>query len=405
MILNLLLEIGFTAIDENLQKLIDAMRTFPEEALMAQTTSYAKALGYLIALGLGSYECYMMILGRRGMDVMKILHIIIISLCITFSSWIADAAIYPGTALGDQAKELALAKNQEVKEYEIQVKTAQEKYLAMVDTVLNKAQAEKTTEENIAKSDEGGLFGIDIAGAVETFKNNMERRLQKWAIAIETKICEWLSIIIRFIGEVLFQVAYYGMLVAQNIFLQIMKFVCPIMFAISLAPPFRSAWSQWLAKFISISLWGFVVYMILYYVNFIMLYNLGLDLQQYQNLMGDLSETNFDWENVGAIGMQGLGTTCMYVVGLLVGVFCLKFVPDVASWMIPGGVGSPVGGAAVGAATGAAGMAASGASSVVGAAVGAAPGAASAVGSGAKTFANDMVSWRNAQINKSIGKL
>lgn len=371
MLLNLILDtIGFTTIDENLQNLIDKMNTFPDATLFSQFVAYAKILGLCIALGVGSYECYMMILGRRGMDVMKILHIIIISLCITASDWICEAARFPGDSLGEMAKTLALAKNEEVKEYELQIQDAQRKYLAAMDSIINKAQAEKTTEENVAKSEEGGFLGIDIAGAVDEFKANMEFRLKKWAIAIETKICEWLSIIIRFIGEVIFQISYYGMLVAQNIFLQILKFVCPVMFAISLAPPYRSAWSQWLSKFISLSLWAFVVYMILYYTNFIMLYNLEMDLHAYQNLLGDLSEDNFNWESVGTLGMQGLGTTCMYVVGLLVGVFCLKFVPEVASWMMPGGVSSGAGAAAgstAGAITGGAASMAAPASSVTGA--------------------------------------
>lgn len=371
MLLNLILgAIGFSTIDENLQYLIDQMQTFPEDALFSQTMAYAKALAFLIALGVGSYECYMMILGRRGMDVMKILHIIIISLCISCSDWICQAAKLPGVELGNTAKDFALAKNEEVKEFEIQVKNAQVKYLAMMDTVINKGRAEEKAEENIAKDEEGWSLGIDISGAIDSFKANMEKRLQKMAIAVETKLCEWLSMIIRFIGEVIFQVAYYGMLVAENIFLQILKFVCPIMFAISLAPPYRSAWSQWLSKYISISLWGFVVYMILYYVNFIMLYNLDMDLHAYQELLGDLSDSNLNWEQVGAIGMQGLGTTCMYVVGLLVGVFCIKFVPEVASWLMPGGVSSGAGaaaGATTGAISGGASSMAAPASSITGA--------------------------------------
>ena len=39
----------------------------------------------------------------------------------------------------------------------------------------------------------------------------------------------------------------------------------PIMFALSIVPPWSNAWSQWISKYLSLSLWGFVTYMCLYY--------------------------------------------------------------------------------------------------------------------------------------------
>ena len=44
--------------------------------------------------------------------------------------------------------------------------------------------------------------------------------------------------------------------------------------------------------------------------------------------------------------MQGVGTTCMYFVGMCVGAVLLKSVPEVASWLIPGGVSSSTAGSA-----------------------------------------------------------
>ena len=74
------LTIGLPAIDESLEKLLTAMETFPNVAVLGDAVSMAKALGLCLALCVGSYECWMMMLGRRGMDVMKLLRIIGISL-------------------------------------------------------------------------------------------------------------------------------------------------------------------------------------------------------------------------------------------------------------------------------------------------------------------------------------
>ena len=74
------LTIGLPAIDESLDKLLVAMETFPNVAVLGDAIGLARILGLLLALCVGSYECWMMMLGRRGMDVMKLLRIIAISI-------------------------------------------------------------------------------------------------------------------------------------------------------------------------------------------------------------------------------------------------------------------------------------------------------------------------------------
>jgi len=200
-------------------------------------------------------------------------------------------------------------------------------------------------------------------------------------VAAETKVSEWINDVIRFVGELIFQMSYYGILVAQRnplllpryrgrAILAIMAIFCPIMFALSLAPPWHSAWSQWMSKFLSLSLWGFVTYMCLYYIDFILLYNLQQDMVAYDHLLhGSVSS----WSQIGALGLQGIGSNCMYAMGMLVGAYIIRFVPEVASWLIPGGVssgsGSAAGSVAMGITTGAASMVggavASGAKAVV----------------------------------------
>ena len=355
----ILATMGLGVIDENLQNLISHMSTFPESSLLGSIQEWAKIIGLCIAIGVGSFECWMMMLGKRGMDVMKILHIIIISMCISSSSWICEAAAAPGRSLGDMAYEMAQTGNEAVSDKEKDLADKQQEYSKKLRDIITKAYE----EEKSAKPDDGEGSFLGITEAIDEFKKNAEIRLKQATLSIETSICEWLSMAIRFIGEIFFQIVYYGMLVAQNIFMHLLAAFCPVAFAMSLAPPFRSAWSQWLSKYLSLSLWAFVIYMVLYYVDFIMLYNLEMDIAAYDKLINDSgvggSVADGSWGEVLMLGMQGLGTTCMYVVGLLVGVFVMKFVPDVCGWLIPGGVSSPIGGAAVGAVTGGIGMAAS----------------------------------------------
>ena len=357
---------GLPSIDESLDKLLVAMETFPNTAVLGNTIGLARILGLCLALCVGSYECWMMMLGRRGMDVMKLLRIVGISICISCSSWICFALKSPGKSLEDTTKELAKSKNKEVAAFELKVAQKQSQYL----TRLRAVQDSIATAQQVAAIGKDAKWWDKLVYNIENLGTTINNYAQRAAVAAETKVCEWINDVIRFIGEIIFQMSYYGILVAQRIFLAIMTIFCPIMFALSLAPPWNSAWSQWMSKYLSLTLWGFVTYMCLYYIDFILLYNLQQDIIAYNRL---LTGSVNSWSQIGALGLQGIGSNCMYAMGMLVGAYIIRFVPEVASWLIPGGVSSGAGstsGAAVMAgaamAGSAAGVAVSGGRSFVG---------------------------------------
>ena len=132
------------------------------------------------------------------------------------------------------------------------------------------------------------------------------------------------------------------MFVSQRCFMTIMGIFCPVAFALSIVPPWANAWSQWISKYLSLSLWGVVIYIILYYVDYILLYCLQTDVKAYTTLLGNVDAS---WGQIGTLGLQGIGSTCFYAMGMLVGSWMLKFVPEVSSWLIPGGVSSSIGSA------------------------------------------------------------
>lgn len=333
------LTIGLPAIDESLDKLLVAMETFPNVAVLGDAIGLARILGLLLALCVGSYECWMMMLGRRGMDVMKLLRIIGISICISSSSWICQALQVPGKGLETATKAMAKAKNKEVAAFELKVAQKQSEYLDH----LREVQDSISTAQQVAAIGQDAAWWDKLIYNVENLGNTINNYAQRAAVAAETKMSEWINDVIRFVGELIFQMSYYGILVAQRIFMAILMIFCPIMFALSLAPPWNSAWSQWMSKFLSLSLWGFVTYMCIYYIDFILLYNLQQDLIAYNHLLhGSVNS----WEQIGALGLQGIGSNCMYAMGMLVGAYIIRFVPEVASWLIPGGVSSGAGSAA-----------------------------------------------------------
>lgn len=344
--------IGLQAVDESLDGLLDAMNQMP--SFMGNAVGFARVIGAILAMVLGATEAYMMMLGRRGLDVMKLLRIIGFAICISSSGAICAMAKAPGLTFEEGAKAQASQEMQSViqKESEVQQKQA-ELLKRLNDVMAEQFKAVKMT------SDDAKFYELDkhLAMVGEWITN----QLKSASLSIETTVCQWISTIARWIATIVFQIAYYGMLVAQRICLAILAVFCPIAFALSLAPVFKNAWVQWLSKFLAVSLWGWVAYIIIFYVASILTYNLSQDLDAYQAMINSVpSGGGVTWESIGTIGMQGLGSTCMYIVGLLIGAKLLTMVPEVAGWLIPGGVSAGIGGSMTSMATGMVGTAAAG---------------------------------------------
>lgn len=367
---------GLPSIDDSLDKLLVAMETFPNVAVLGDAVSLARIIGLLLALCVGSYECWMMMLGRRGMDVMKLLRIVGISICISCSSYICSALQTPGKGLEATTKAMAKSKNKEVAAFELKVAQKQGQYLERLRAV----QDSIATAQQVAAIGEDANWWDKLIYNVKNLGNTINNYAQRAAVAADTKVSEWINDVIRFVGELIFQMSYYGILVAQRIFLAIMAIFCPIMFAMSLAPPWNSAWSQWMSKYLSLTLWGFITYMCLYYIDFILLYNLQQDMIAYEHLLNGSVNS---WSQIGALGLQGIGSNCMYAMGMLVGAYIIRYVPEVASWLIPGGVSSGVAGSSGAFAMGAAmtaGSAAVTATSMVAGGAGSVAGTLGAIG-------------------------
>ncbi len=88
-----------------------------------------------------------------------------------------------------------------------------------------------STAKQVASIGEDANWWDKLVYNVENLGETINNYAQRAAVAAETKVSEWTNDVIRFVGELIFQMSYYGILVAQRIFIAIMIVFCPIMFA------------------------------------------------------------------------------------------------------------------------------------------------------------------------------
>ena len=188
--------IGLPFIDDNMGNIVTALGLAgPKFGLL----DLAKNLAVCLALGVGSYEAYMMMLGRRGMDVMKILRIIIISLCIANSGAIASALRAPGKAMEAQAKAQMDGFNAMLENKEKEVKKSQDDFMdemfARLDSI-NDARVAAAIAEN------SDSFTPDAVIELSMLPEKFEGWAKKGAIWLEMMVANLINTVVRWISDI-----------------------------------------------------------------------------------------------------------------------------------------------------------------------------------------------------------
>ena len=168
----LFLTMGLPTLDPVMTSVLDYIH---QHALfLGSWGGFAKSLGLMLAMCVTSYECWMMMLGRRGIDVMKLLRIVGISLCIVSANAIADAVAAPGESMGRVMKAQAKISHQRIDALEKHEAKLQSQYLdklrAHNDSLDRKRRAE-------AKLSEDSHWWEEVAYAVK----NMDNAVSEWA--------------------------------------------------------------------------------------------------------------------------------------------------------------------------------------------------------------------------------
>ena len=185
----------------------------------------------------------------------------------------------------------------------------------------------------------------------------------------------------------LFKGICYCMFFIQLILKHIMLILGPISFAISIAGPFKDSWVQWTKRFIAISFYSTITYIVLNISFAIVQYGFEQEISRLQYILESEKVIEEFLAKVTDIGSY-LG---LLIIALLTTLGGILQIPTVAGWVVGGGDGGAVMfGAAAGAgksvARGGMGAAKGVASATAGPVGAAATGAANTIGKGVNTL-------------------
>ena len=291
------------------------------------------ALGALFSIIVAGSMSYKMLVKGEPIDVIKIMKILGIALVMCFwypssnnnKGSILDALAFIPNCIGSYTHDL----------YEAEAVQVSEKYNELMpliqkrDSLYHKvAPSQKVAKELILSE-----LVQDATMQVEGVESNQEGEQLAQEAADRTVFAGLiigLDKIVMFLALVIYRIGWWSTIFCQQIILGMLTIFGPIQWAFSVLPKWEGAWAKWLTRYLTVHLYGAMLYFVGFYV--LLLFDIVISVQV-ENLTAITQS-----EGSASAYIQNAFMTCGYLLAAsVVALKCLNLVPDLAAWMIPEG--------------------------------------------------------------------
>lgn len=297
------------------------------------------ALSVIFTLIFYSSMGYKMILKHEPLDVMKLFRPFAISLVLTFwypttmtgmaggrvNDCILDYLAYVPNAIGSYTHDLYEAEAVQVegrmKDVQMLMYQLREDSSDPMSTILT---AFKTVGNLMQESSVQNMGDADAALQEEQLISKAQ------ITTLFSGVVQLLDQIIMFVALVVFRIGWWSTIYAQQILLGLLTIFGPIQWAFSLLPKFETAWMKWIMRYLTVHLYGAMLYFVGFYV--LLLFDIVLNIQY-----NDLAAVVADNEATMSYIKNSFFSTGYLMAASCVAVKCLSMVPDLAAWILPEG--------------------------------------------------------------------
>ena len=333
----------FDKFDQGLLQIDQAIKTVANgdigSSIGAGIMNIAKAIGGLLCTWGILWETLPMVMGKRVVDVMKILRIFIMFFFITVSPQICGTLNTITNAFTQEVQTVSTKQTANVWKKYNELANAKAHYTTKLFRFGGEAQAANDAMKDQANGGNNSEESAKDPSWWDSIVNGLTDAAGAVISIANTGVMDVVASCCMFLGQCVFSCMYYGLLISGSIFTAILGMFAPIAFAMSVFGPWENAWSQWLTKYISVGLWGFVTYMVVYYVDYIMIWGIQQDIDMYEGVTNSTTSV----KDLLNLATSGLNSIVFCFCCFLIASKAVSFVPEVASWLIPGGVSSSAG--------------------------------------------------------------
>ncbi|MGE9310882.1 hypothetical protein ACLOAU_04530 [Niabella sp. CJ426] len=325
--------------DENILDLISGIKDALPDSPIA---GVARSIAALLSLIYLSVRAYAMIVGEGKLEVMQLFRPFIITMVIINFGLYASLVNTPGKAAGNSAKTQFQANAIATQElYEQKVKLVDN----LFDVVL-----ENTNEirklyydadgDNSTWSDVKNFASLGTREALL----NMQASITVYEKLFWIKISIWLQNFIMWIVMGIFKGVCYCIFFIELILLHILLILGPISFAFSIAGAFKDSWVTWTARYISVTFYTCIGFIVLNIAIAIIMYGLHQEVNRLEQIIA--------LKDYKEMFIQAVNRTDNFIgfllIAIVVAIAGIVSVPVITTWIIQtAGAGSAFFGTAV----------------------------------------------------------
>jgi len=286
----------------------------------------AQALSAIFMLIFFAIKSYGMISGDKRLEIMPLLRPFGLVMIILWWSAFTRILAFPGELIENRTEALFDGSQSEINMLRLQraklmVDVADELFKLQASTEVAKIEADTWYEnawESVKSSVKEGFS--QVWNPVVEMRNRLQVGLQLLASSLLETFAIWIL-----------RISVYVIFIVQIIFSTILIILGPFSVAASILPAFERSFSEWIARFISVSLYSGIAYLVMYVASLFQHYALEAEISRYTELLSGDGESIEKLSWFAANGVLSFG---IVIITFLIGALTMFTVPSISTWIV-----------------------------------------------------------------------
>lgn len=297
----------------------------------------AKALAAIFMIIFFAIKSYEMMVGDKKLEIMPLLRPFGLAMIILWWNPFVKMVAFPCDLIQVQSQDKW--KEAQITADNLRVKRAT-LMKEMADSLYN-FQAKTEVAEKESDTWYGQAWDqvtSTVKQGISTVVTPLLELKQRLQISIQLLLTQMLELIAVWI----LRIATYFVFFLQILYSSILVILGPFAVAVSILPAFRDSFSTWVARFISVNLYGTIAYMIMWLSAYIQQYSLTAEISRYESILHG-SGTTDKMTEIAYFASNGILSFGTVIISFLVGAIAMFTVPSISTWIVStSGVSSAV---------------------------------------------------------------
>jgi hypothetical protein len=324
--------------DPNIMNAIDGIKSALSNGNLVTTAQMIAAVLSLIYI---SIKAYAMIVGEGRFDLMSLLRPFVVTLLIVNFSTYVNIVSWPGQSAGNSAQSQF---ESNVAQINLLMDQRDALYQQTFSTLISLTISIQKQNSNTTTSPDDNIFSRisnSISSTLQSALDDINSHITMFEYLSWMKLTFWVDGILTTIALSCFKGIAYCIFFLQMIIMHVMAALGPISFAFSIAGSFRENWASWTARFIAVSFYTYIGFLVLNIASTMIYYGAQQEVSRLTQLLAigatDIqagtatSQTVADFA-ANATNIQGfLG---YIIIGVIVAITGVIATPVISTWII-----------------------------------------------------------------------